>query len=62
MNEWIERGIRNPAAKIVQADGRIRLWGKISAMDNRFLRCILCGVGETVHNVFFERRFKIDES
>jgi len=30
-------------------------------MDNRFLRVILLEDEETVHNAFFDRRFKNDE-
>jgi hypothetical protein len=60
-DDWIERVILSPAASVVQADGRIRLWGSISEMDGRFLRVILLEDGETVHNAFFDRRFKNDE-
>lgn len=60
-DEWIERVIAAPASRSVQPDGRIRLWARISEMDNRFLRVILLEDGETVHNAFFDRRFKKDE-
>ena len=60
-DEWIERVIVAPASRSVQLDGRIRLWARISEMDNRFLRVILLEDGETVHNAFFDRRFKNDE-
>ena len=60
-DEWIERVMTSPAARIVQPDGRIRLWASISEMDNRFLRVIVLEDGETVHNAFFDRRFKTDE-
>lgn len=58
LDEWIKRVIAAPVARIVQEDGRIRLWGEISEMDSRFLRVILLEDGETVHNAFFDRRFK----
>lgn len=61
-DEWIERVMTSPATSVVQPDGRIRLWASISEMDNRFLRVILLEDGETVHNAFFDRRFKNDES
>ena len=61
-DEWIERVIASPVSRVVQPDGRIRLWAGISEMDNRFLRVILLKDGETVHNAFFDRRFKNDES
>lgn len=57
-DEWIERVMDGPASRVIQADGRIRLWAPISEMDNRFLRVILLEDGETVHNAFFDRRFK----
>jgi hypothetical protein len=60
-DEWIERVMTSPATRVVQPDGRIRLWASISEMDNRFLRVIVLEDGETVHNAFFDRRFKTDE-
>ena len=60
-DEWIKRVVASPVSRVVQPDGRIRLWGRISEMDNRFLRVILLQDGETVHNAFFDRRFKNDE-
>lgn len=42
----------------VQQDGRIRCWAAIDSMDGRYLRIILLPDGETVHNAFFDRRFK----
>ena len=55
--EWIEEAINNPDYTEVQSDGRIRKWKKIRE-EGRFLRVILLTEGETVHNVFFDRRFK----
>lgn len=60
-DEWIERVMNSPASRVVQSDGRIRLWASISEMDNRFLRVILLEDGGTVHNAFFDRRFKDNE-
>ena len=40
-DEWIEQVIRCPDNRLVQADGRIRYWAKIAAMDGRYLRVIL---------------------
>lgn len=57
-DEWIERVIRNPVNEVVQQDGRIRRWAPIEEMENRFLRVVLLPDRETVHNVFFDRRFK----
>ena len=49
--------MEHPYQKIIQADGRIRLWAPIQEMGGRYLRVILLADGETVHNAFFDRRF-----
>lgn len=56
-DDWISRVIHDPSHETVQADGRIRRWGRVAEMDNRYLRVILLADGETVHNAFFDRRF-----
>ena len=58
-DEWVERAIRHPVKETVQADGRIRRWARISEMDGKYLRVILLPDGETVHNAFFDRSFKL---
>jgi len=58
-DEWIEQAIRQPLKEIIQADGRIRRWARISEMDGKFLRVILLPDGETVHNAFFDRSFSL---
>jgi hypothetical protein len=55
--DWIEETIKNPDFMEVQSDKRIRKWKKISE-EGRFLRVILLPDGETVHNAFFDRRYK----
>lgn len=55
--EWIEEAIKNPDYTEVQSDGRIRKWKKIKE-EGKFLRIILLSDGKTVHNAFFDRRFK----
>jgi hypothetical protein len=57
--EWIEQAIEHPEKEVVQQDGRIRRWARIEAMDGRALRVILLPDGETVHNAFFDRSFKL---
>jgi len=54
--EWIEYVLNNYIYQEIQDDGRIKRWGFIKE-QNRFLRVILLGDGETVHNVFFDRNF-----
>jgi hypothetical protein len=56
-DEWVEKTISHPVAEKVQADGRIQRWAFIDA-EQRYLRVILLADGETVHNAFFDRRFK----
>ena len=56
--EWIQRVIDDPAREMVQADGQIRMWGLISEMDGRYLRVVLLPDRITVHNAFFDRRFR----
>jgi hypothetical protein len=57
-DEWIERAVNNPVKETVQKDGRIRRWAPIEEMENRFLRVVLLPDHKTVHNAFFDRRFK----
>jgi hypothetical protein len=57
-NEWIQRVIESPEHYDIQADGRIRRWGRIAEADNKYLRVILLPDEQTVHNAFFDRGFK----
>ena len=56
--DWIERTIRGPDSEHAQRDGRIRKWKRIDEAGGRFLRVVLLADGETVHNAFFDRRFR----
>lgn len=56
-DEWIELAIQQPLAEHVQGDGRTRRWVYIPE-EQRYLRVILLADGETVHNAFFDRRFR----
>jgi hypothetical protein len=55
--EWVEHVLGNPIRTEVQANGRIRRWAYI-AEAGKYLRVVTEPDGETVHNVFFDRRFK----
>jgi len=57
-DEWIEYVVKNPDAEFIQADGRIRRWGRIAEAEGRCLRVVLLEDGETIHNAFFDRRFR----
>ena len=58
--EWIEETVKEPVHMEIQRDGRVRKWKWIRD-ENKFLRVILLPDGETVHNAFFDRRFKGEE-
>ena len=55
---WIEQVVRQPEQERRQADGRIRRWGRVAEADNRWLRVVVLPDGLTVHNAFFDRRFR----
>jgi hypothetical protein len=57
LDEWIETAVSSPIAEQIQADGRVRHWVYIEAME-KYLRVVLLPDGETVHNAFFDRDFK----
>ena len=56
--EWVERVISHPLEEYVQADGRIRRWGRIPEAGGKYLRVVLLEDRETVHNAFFDRSFR----
>jgi len=56
--EWIQRTVSNPDFEKVQSDGRIRKWKRIAEANNKYLRVVLLEDRVTVHNAFFDRRFK----
>ncbi len=58
LDEWIEQAIQKPVAEKIQADGRIQRWVFID-QEQKYLRVILLEDQETVHNAFFDRRFKL---
>ena len=58
-NEWIQRAVESPIREVVQADGRIRRWSVVPEFEGKFLRVVLLADGETVHNAFFDRGFKL---
>jgi hypothetical protein len=59
--EWCDQVLAAPIRREEQADGRIRYWGRITAIGEtrpRFLRVVTLEDGETVHNAFFDRNFR----
>ncbi len=59
--DWIQQVIERPDKEVIQVDGRIKRWAAIVEADNRFLRVILLADGETIHNAFFDRRFRNED-
>ena len=55
---WILRVVSHPEHERIQADGRIRRWGRVAEAESRWLRVVLLPDGVTVHNAFFDRRFR----
>ncbi len=58
MIEMCLKVINNPYKKEIQANGKIRYWGKIEECGGTYLRVVLLEDGETIHNAFFDRGFK----
>lgn len=56
-----EQVVANPLRSDIQADGRLRLWGRVclpGEQKERILRVILLEDGETLHNAFLDRDFR----
>jgi hypothetical protein len=57
--EWCERIVERPLRRAVQEDGRIRFWGAVPELGGRVLRVVTLEDGETIHNAFPDRNFKM---
>ena len=58
---WCAQIVASPIHREKQEDGRIRFWGEVKLPDEtspRYLRVITLEDGETIHNAFFDRRFR----
>lgn len=57
---WCADVIAAPLRREVQPDGRIRFWGEVTRPEgeSRILRVVTLADGTTVHNAFFDRRFR----
>jgi len=49
--EWIEFVIQNPEKTVIQSDGRIRKWSKITEV-NKYLRVILLDDGTPIKHIY----------
>jgi predicted AAA+ superfamily ATPase len=56
-DEWIKKAVQEPLTEVIQQDGRIRRWVWIPEVE-KYLRVIVLDDGETIHNAFFDRRYK----
>ena len=62
---WCAEVIAAPLRREIQPDGRVRFWGQIATGGEtgpRFLRVVTLADGETIHNAFFDRRFRRESS
>lgn len=62
---WCAEVLAHPIRREEQADGRIRFWGIVRQSGDarlRYLRVVTLADGETVHNAFFDRGFREDET
>ena len=62
---WRVEVIVAPLRREIQPDGRIRFWGEIAPGGEtgpRVLRVVTLAAGETIHNAFFDRRFRRESS
>ena len=54
---WILYVIEHAEKTSIQDDGRIKKWAFIQEVQ-KYLRVVLLEDGETVHNAFFDRRYR----
>jgi hypothetical protein len=62
---WCMDVLAAPLRTEDQPDGRVRYWGRIEGLADgrpRVLRVVTLADGVTVHNAFFDRGFREDQS
>ena len=55
---WCIQVIENPIKIEQQEKNRFRFWGQIEELRGRVLRVVTLADKRTIHNAFFDRRFK----
>ena len=50
--------IEKPYRKEIQPDGRVKFWGKVEELGEKYLRVVTLEDGITIHNAFLDRGFK----
>ena len=61
---WCAEVIADPLRRQEQPYGRVRFWGEVTRPGEdapRVLRVVTLTDGETIHNAFFDRRFRKDQ-
>ena len=56
--EWCQQAIENPVRIEIEPTRRIRYWIYINELG-KYLRVVTLSDGETIHNAFRDRRFKV---
>jgi len=56
--EWCIDVIENPIRREAQSNDRWRYWGTVPEAPGRYLRVVTLSDRVTIHNAFFDRRFK----
>ena len=51
--------IKNPLKIEQQENNRFRFWGRLEEMERKILRVVSLEDKITIHNAFFDRRFKL---
>ncbi len=62
--EWCAQIVSAPLHWEEQSDGRLRFWGEMTLPGEtapRYLRVVTLRDGQTIHNAFFDRRFREEE-
>jgi len=57
--DWCTKIIKNPLNIEQQEDNRFRFWGQVEELEGKILRVVTLKDKITIHNAFFDRRFKI---
>ena len=57
--EWCIFVIENPIRVEVQADDRVRFWGRVAEFENRILRVVTLDDRMTIHNAFPDSNFRV---
>ena len=58
--EWCLRALESPVRREIQPNGRIRYWTYVEEMG-KYIRVVTLEDGETIHNAFPDRRFRLGE-